>query len=123
MEKRIVLILIIIMVVSGNLLLINTQAQDTTSCDNDPVLYQVFGIYCLNPVTWDIPEMQHPIGSIVLFWDGSQTDMGIVSGYSWQPKEQLYAYWIIVSPADWNRNPPFAGEYKIALPNEVYGVR
>lgn len=121
-QYRIVLLLIVI-IPSLLVLVMGSEAQDISSCDANPVLYQVFGIYCLNPVQHNIPEMIHPIGSILLFQDGHVTDMGIVSGYSWQPKEQRYAYWLITRPANWNSSPPFAGEYKVALPENIYGVQ
>lgn len=104
-------------------LVLVTEAQDTSLCDSNPALYISFGTYCLNPVMFNIPEMPHPIGTILLVQANGGTDFGIVSGYSWQRIEQRYAYWVITKPADWNMNPPFAGEYQIIFPENVYGAR
>lgn len=122
-EKRLTLILIIVTVLAALLVMSITEAQDTSSCDSDPALYAAFGAYCLNPVTWNISEMEYPIGTILLFWDGSATDMGIISGYSWYRNQERYVYWVITRPADWKRNPPFGGEYKIVFPEDAYGVQ
>lgn len=119
MRKCIVLIILLSFVITGS------QAQDTRSCESDPILFDVFGHYCLNPVTFNIPEMRVPIGTQILFLDTqiNQTDLGFIAGYSWYVNQERYIYWVVTRPADYSLTPPFGGEYKIVFPESVYGVQ
>lgn len=89
------------------------------SCQREPVLFDYFGPYCLNPVHWDVPELGlQRIGTWVFFnrADGSN-DGGVVVGYTWQFQEGRYHYWLMTQIPHPERN--FGGRFENIPPERV----
>ena len=48
--------------------LIAPPADYSQTCQSEPILFERFGPYCLNPIFWDVPELGlQRIGSWVFF--------------------------------------------------------
>jgi hypothetical protein len=87
---KILILLIVFLLIGG------VFAQDTGWCSATMQYY--FGPNCLNPWTSNIGSF-YPIGSYVEFYrPDSSTDIGKVTGYSWQPERQAYAYYLATGP-------------------------
>lgn len=113
---RIILIVLLIC-----LLTLTSAAQDTppvghtASCEANPVLFDIFGPNCLNPVEWNLPGF-YAIGTTVHFvLENGETDMGQVAGYSWQPLEGHYEYYLMTQ-MPYGR---FGGEFKVVVPEAI----
>jgi hypothetical protein len=92
------------------------SAQETCSA----TMQYYFGTHCLNPYQQNLPGF-YPIGSYVEFYrPDNTTDIGRVTGYSWQVERQAYAYYLAVSPVYQIQANGISGINEVVYPEFIF---
>jgi hypothetical protein len=100
-------------------LLIGTVAAQE-SCDASIQYY--FGPHCINPVPYNLGGF-YPIGSYVEFHRAdTSTDIGRVTGYSWQKERQAYAYYLAIGPFYQLVPGGISGVNEVVMPEQIFAA-
>ena len=94
------------------------QGQETCS----DTMKHYFGPNCVNPYPQNLVGF-YPIGSYVEFYRyNMSSDIGRVTGYSWQVERQAYAYYLAVSPFYMIIPNGISGINEVVMPENIFAA-